>query len=86
MVPLDYAPSISNVAVYNVGFRNRVLSSLTAERLQIIYANDGIQGVREQMTYETRKDLPYHFEILQSSGLSGPGRRPSLDPNRYPYS
>jgi hypothetical protein len=33
----------------SVLFHNRVLSTLTAERLQIIYANDGIQGVREQL-------------------------------------
>jgi hypothetical protein len=38
-----------NAASYNLGYRNRVLSSLTAERLQIIYANQGIAGVRQQL-------------------------------------
>jgi hypothetical protein len=45
----EFGYSPSNAAVYNIRFRNRVFSSLTAERLQIIYANDGIQGVREQL-------------------------------------
>jgi hypothetical protein len=38
-----------NVTAYNLGYRNRVLSVLTAERLQIIYANQGIAGVRQQL-------------------------------------
>jgi hypothetical protein len=45
----EFGYSSSNAAVYNVRLRNRVLSTRTAERLQIIYANVGIQGVREQL-------------------------------------
>jgi hypothetical protein len=37
------------VATYNVHYRNPALSSLTAERLQIIYANQGVDGVRQQL-------------------------------------
>src|SRR5262249_50890803 len=39
----------ANAASYNLNYRNRVLSSLTAERLQIIYANQGIGGGRQQL-------------------------------------
>src|SRR5262249_49060384 len=39
----------ADAASYNLGYRNRVLSSLTAERLQIIYANLGLDGVRQQL-------------------------------------
>jgi hypothetical protein len=39
----------TNAATYNLNYRNRILSSLTAERLQIIYANQGIGGVRQQL-------------------------------------
>jgi hypothetical protein len=45
----EFGYSPASAAVYNIQFRNRVLSSLTAEQLQIIYANDGVQGVREQL-------------------------------------
>jgi hypothetical protein len=45
----EFGFSTANPATYNVSYRNRVLSSLTAERLQIIYANEGIAGVRQQL-------------------------------------
>jgi len=38
-----------NTANYNLKFRNPTFSSMTAERLQIIYANEGIDGVRKQL-------------------------------------
>jgi hypothetical protein len=41
-----FSPDLTN---YNPGYRNRVLSSLTAERLQIIYANSGLNGVRQEL-------------------------------------
>ena len=39
----------ANAANYNVQFRNRVFSALTAERLQVIYAYAGLDGVRAQL-------------------------------------
>jgi hypothetical protein len=39
----------ANATSYNLGYRNPVLSSLTAERLQIVYANQGLDGVRSQL-------------------------------------
>jgi hypothetical protein len=47
----------ANTAIYNVGFRNRVLSSLSAERLQIIYADEEIAGVRRQLNLLRRLGL-----------------------------
>ena len=39
----------ASIAAYNLGFRNPALSSLSAERLQVIYANEGVDGVRNQL-------------------------------------
>src|SRR5229473_2006159 len=39
----------NQVAAYNNGFRNPVLSFLTAERLLIIYGNSGLDGVRAEI-------------------------------------
>lgn len=39
----------ANTTTYNLKFRNPALSSLTAERLQILYANKGLDGVRKQL-------------------------------------
>ena len=39
----------ANTTAYNLRYRNPALSSLTAERLQTIYANKGVQGVRKQL-------------------------------------
>ena len=36
-------------AIYNTRFRNPVLANLSAERLQIIYANAGLDGVVEEI-------------------------------------
>jgi hypothetical protein len=47
-----FSPDLTN---YNPGYRNRVLSLLTAERLQIIYANSGLNGVRQELQL-LRKD------------------------------
>jgi hypothetical protein len=40
----------NQVAAYNNGFRNPVISFLTAERLLIIYGNAGVDGVRTELT------------------------------------
>src|SRR5215831_11731942 len=45
----EFGFSPANTAIYNLNYRNPALSSLTAERLQIIYANEGIDGVRQQL-------------------------------------
>jgi hypothetical protein len=45
----------ASVAAYNLGYRNPALSSLTAERLQVIYANEGIDGVRQQLRLLRKK-------------------------------
>jgi len=39
----------SQVAAYNTGFRNPVLSFLTAERILIVYGNTGLDGVRTEL-------------------------------------
>jgi hypothetical protein len=39
----------TNTTAYNLQYRNPALSSLTAERLQIIYASKGVEGVRKQL-------------------------------------
>src|SRR5216683_1288068 len=39
----------NQVAAYNNGFRNPVLSFLTAERILIIYGNSGLDGVRAEI-------------------------------------
>ena len=39
----------NQVAAYNNGFRNPVLSFLTAERLLIVYGNSGLDGVRVEI-------------------------------------
>ena len=51
----EFGFSPTNQTNYNLGYRNRVLSSLTAERLQIIYANSGLDGVRQELQL-LRKD------------------------------
>jgi hypothetical protein len=38
-----------------MAFRNPALSSLTAERLQVVYANEGIDGVRQQLELLRKK-------------------------------
>src|SRR5215475_5352499 len=45
----EFGFSTINQTNYNLGYRTRVLSSLTAERLQIIYANSGLDGVRQEL-------------------------------------
>jgi len=45
----EFGFSTANPTTYNLGYRNRVLSSMTAERLQIIYANSGLDGVRQEL-------------------------------------
>jgi len=47
----------ANTTVYNLQYRNPALSSLTAERLQIIYANQGVEGVRKQLQVLRRNGI-----------------------------
>ena len=48
LAPL-YGYDPSNVAVYNNGFRNPVLSFLTAERILMIYSEQGLAGVQTEI-------------------------------------
>jgi hypothetical protein len=48
-VAAQYGFDPSDVSRYNNFFRNPALSFLTAERLQIIYANSGLAGVKAQL-------------------------------------
>jgi hypothetical protein len=48
-VAAQYGFDPSDVSRYNNFFRNPALSFLTAERLQIIYANSGLRGVKAQL-------------------------------------
>jgi hypothetical protein len=45
----EFGFDLANAASYNLKYRNPALSSLTAERLQITYANKGVEGVRKQL-------------------------------------
>ncbi len=47
----------NQVAAYNNGFRNPVLSFLTAERLLIIYGNSGLDGVRAEIDNLRRRGI-----------------------------
>ena len=40
---------MNDTAVFNTKFRNPVLSTFSAERLQIIYAGKGIDGVSGEL-------------------------------------
>lgn len=53
----DFGFSTSTPTTYNLSYRNRVLSALSAERLQIIYANQGVAGVKAQL------------QILRNAGI-----------------
>jgi hypothetical protein len=49
----ELAPSFGfdpdDLAKYNIGFRNPILSALTAERLFILYSRAGQEGVRREL-------------------------------------
>jgi len=45
----EFGFDANDTASYNNGFRNPVLSFLTAERLLMIYGNKGLQGVRNEL-------------------------------------
>src|SRR5215471_6464684 len=45
----EFGFDANDAASYNNGFRNPVLSFLTAERLLMIYGNKGLQGVRNEL-------------------------------------
>jgi hypothetical protein len=45
----EFGFDANQVAAYNNGFRNPVLSFLTAERILIIYGNSGLDGVRAEL-------------------------------------
>ena len=47
----------ANTTAYNLQYRNPALSSLTAERLQIIYASQGVDGVRKQLRVLRRNGI-----------------------------
>jgi hypothetical protein len=45
----EFGFNAGDVATYNLRYRNPALSCLSAERLQVIYANQGLNGVRQQL-------------------------------------
>jgi len=45
----EFGFDANDTAGYNNGFRNPVLSFLTAERLLMIYGDKGLQGVRNEL-------------------------------------
>lgn len=45
----EFGYDMSDITSYNLHYRNPVLSSLTAERLQIIYVSQGLTGIRKQL-------------------------------------
>jgi hypothetical protein len=47
----------SDTAIYNTRFRNPVLANLSAERLQIIYASSGVDGVAKEIANLKAKGL-----------------------------
>ena len=54
----DFGFDPEDTARYNNGFRNPVLSFLTAERLMVIYAEKGLEGVRSELrSLQTHKLL-----------------------------
>ncbi|HEY6969219.1 MAG TPA: hypothetical protein VJA94_08445 [Candidatus Angelobacter sp.] len=54
----DFGFDFEDTARYNNGFRNPVLSFLTAERLMMIYAEKGLEGVKNELyTLRARKVL-----------------------------
>ena len=53
----EFGFSPANKTAYNLQYRNPALSSLTAERLQIIYANHGVEGVRKRLQLLRREGI-----------------------------